>query len=228
MTDKELSGKEKLKEALRKYELSLQEKYKPEEVEIGYSKRYKRNIERLFSGKTKNHPKFFNTVGKRIAACVAAAVIVFSGTMSISAIREPVIEFFTNMYEKFVEIFFDGENVSGAPTEIETVYTLGYVPDGYELESSVALNVKTKTIWSYDENEIILSQYLLTNGLTFDNENSNFQIIVVSDFEVAVIEKNKIKLFYWNSERYAFNLTVPKEIGNDECVKIIESLTVKD
>lgn len=42
MTDKELSGKEKLKEALRKYELSLQEKYKPEEVEIGYSNLWRR------------------------------------------------------------------------------------------------------------------------------------------------------------------------------------------
>ena len=228
MTDKELSGKEKLKEALRKYELSLQEKYKPEEIEIGYSKRYKRNIERLFSGKTKNHPKFFNTVGKRIAACVAAAVIAFSGTMSISAIREPVIEFFTNMYEKFVEIFFDGENVSGAPTEIETVYTLGYVPDGYELEKKERVGASVKTIFTNGEDNIVLSQYPLTNDLTFDNENSNFQIIAMSDFEVAVIEKNKIRLFYWSNEKYAFNLTVPKELGNDECIEIIESLTVKD
>ena len=228
MTEKEKKGQAILKEALGDYELSFDEKYLPEEVEVFFSKKYQRNINKMLSGKQKKYPEFLNTAFKRVAACMVVSIMLFGGYMTVKAFREPVIEFFTNMYEKFVEIFFDGENVLGAPTEIETVYTLGYVPDGYELEKKERVGASVKTIFTNGEDNIVLSQYPLTNDLTFDNENSNFQIIAMSDFEVAVIEKNKIRLFYWSNEKYAFNLTVPKELGNDECIEIIESLTVKD
>ena len=40
-----------------------------------------------------------------------------------------------NIYDKFTEFFFDKSDIEKAPSTIETVYTLGYVPEGYELNS---------------------------------------------------------------------------------------------
>ena len=158
MTDKEQKGKEILKEALGDYELSFDEKYPPEEMDVVFSKKYQKNIDRMLSGKQKSYPKFLNTSWKRVAASIVVVAMVFGGSMTVKAFREPVVEFFTNIYEKIVEIFFDDDDIAKAPSEIETIYTLGYVPEGYEMESYFINKKKTmtETVFINNETEIFI------------------------------------------------------------------------
>ena len=130
MTEKELSGKKKLVKALEKYELSFEEKYPQEDMEVEFSKQYEVYMEKLLSGKIPKRKKYFNTVGKRIAACVAAIMLIFGGSMTVKAFREPVVEFFTNVYEKIVEIFFDDEDIAKALLRLKPSILLGMSPRG--------------------------------------------------------------------------------------------------
>lgn len=228
MTEKELSGKKELIQALQKYELSFEEKYPPEDMEVEFSKQYEVYMEKLLSGKIPKRRKYFNTVGKRIAACVAAVMIIFGGSMTVKAFREPVVEFFTNAYEKIVEIFFEDDDIAKAPSEIETVYTLGYVPDGYVMESYSMNEVVSTTILSNGEKEIVFSQYILNGRTGLDNENTNYQYFYIDDIKVASIEKSNIRILYWNTDEYAFGLSIDVKFSEEEIITIISSIVEKN
>ena len=228
MTEKELSGKKELIKALQKYELSFEEKYPPEDMEVEFSKQYEVYMEKLLSGKIPKRRKYFNTVGKRIAACVAAVMIIFGGSMTVKAFREPVVEFFTNAYEKIVEIFFGDDDIANAPSEIETVYTLGYVPDGSEMDTFYSNEAIVETTWTKGEREIILFQYILGSMTDLDNENTNYQYINIYDIKVAVIEKNEKISLFWNTNEYAFSLIIDNELTKEEYVSMILSIVEKD
>ena len=230
MTDKEQKGKKILKEALGDYELSFDEKYPPEEMDVVFSKKYQKNIDRMLSGKQKSYPKFLNTSWKRVAASIVVVAMVFGGSMTVKAFREPVVEFFTNIYEKIVEIFFDDEDIAKVPSEVETIYTLGYVPKGYEMESYYINEYKTiaKTVFTCDERKIIFTQYIIGSTTVLDNENTDYQYIYIDSIRVAMIDKNGKRSFFWNTNEYAFSLDIHIDISEKEWIKIIKSVTEKD
>ena len=103
--------------------------------EVIPSPAYIKRMERLMKWQKRSCWKYVNTVGKRIAMIAVVIALTFGLSMSVSAVREPVVKFFVHIYERFVEFFYDDDVVTKAPSTIETVYTLGYVPEGYELES---------------------------------------------------------------------------------------------
>ena len=223
MTEKEISGQKKLKSALGQYELSFEEKYPPAQIEIKYSQKYTKKINKLI-GKKYERPVFFYTVAKRVAVIFFAIIISFSVSMTVSAIREPIVEFFTNIYEKFIEIFYYEDDISEAPTEIKTVYTLGHIPNGYKLESIVFDDIRAITTLSNGESQIVFSQYLLNGKTALDNETSNFEYVYLNDLKIAVTEKNGIKTLYWNTDEYAFKLIFNIEFSNQEYIAMINSI----
>lgn len=230
MTAKEQKGKEILKEALGDYELSFDEKYPPEEMDVVFSKKYQKMMNRMLSGKQKNHSEFLNTSWKRVAAFIVAFAMVLGCSMTVKAFREPVVGFFTNIYEKIIEIFFDDDDIAKAPSEIETVYTLGYVPEGYEMEVYYINEYRnfSRIVFSNEENEIELSQYTLDSKTGLDNENANYKCIYIDDMKVAMIEKYTQRCLYWNTDEYAFSLIVDTKVSEDECIAIIQSISEKN
>ena len=228
MTDKEQKGKKILKEALGDYELSFDEKYPPEEMDVVFSKKYQKNIDRMLSGKQKSYPKFLNASWKRVVASIVVVAMVFGGSMTVKAFREPMVEFFTNIYEKIVEIFFDDDDIAKAPSEIETVYTLGYVPKGYEYDTFYFNKAITETTWLNENHKIVFCQYVLNGRVVLDNENTNYQYIYINDIKVAVTEKNGKRSLFWNTDKYAFSLDINADILEEELIQIIKSVTEKD
>ena len=228
MTDKEQKGKEILKEALGDYELSFDEKYPPEEMDVVFSKKYQKNIDRMLSGKQKSHPKFLNTSWKRVVASIVVVAMVFGGSMTVKAFREPVVEFFTNIYEKIVEIFFDDDDIAKAPSEIETIYTLGYVPDGYVEESFDSDELTTKIYWTNGDDKIYFKQYTLDSETHLDNEISDYQIFCICDIKIAMIEKYGKRILFWNDDEYAFTLTMSVDVSEEDYVNMIKSTVEKE
>ena len=228
MTDKEQKGKKILKEALGDYELSFDEKYPPEEMDVVFSKKYQKNIDRMLSGKQKSYPKFLNASWKRVVASIVVVAMVFGGSMTVKAFREPVVEFFTNVYEKIVEIFFNDDDIAKAPSEIETIYTLGYVPDGYDYDTFYFNEVTTEITWTNGEKQITFSQYILGSTTFLDNENANYQYVYIDDIRVAVIEKHGKRSLFWNTSEYGFSLSIDNELTKEEYETMILSIVKKD
>lgn len=207
----ENTGLKKLKEAFREINQWEYENLHLDTLEeVIPSARYKKRIERLIKRQKQPYWRYVNTVGKRVAILVVAIALTFALPMGVSAVREPVVEFFMNVYERFVEFFYDKDDIARAPDIIETVYTLEFVPAGYELDQHLCYNNRIKTVWKNNLNQkIVLSQYVMGDISQFDNEDTNLQFMYMGDQKIAYVEKNTIKSFYWHFGGYQFLLTIP-------------------
>lgn len=75
-----------------------------------FSETFNRKMEKLLRFSQKSYFPYVNTIGKRVAIITIAVVISLSATaFSVKAIREPVVNFFVNVYEKFSSIVFQSD-----------------------------------------------------------------------------------------------------------------------
>ena len=92
MTDKELSGRARLQEALKLSDEAYLDRHPPSDMEISYSKKYSMRIERLTKRASSPFYGYFKTIGGRVAIASAALLIVFGCVMNVEAVREPAMQ----------------------------------------------------------------------------------------------------------------------------------------
>ena len=128
-------------------------------TEIHYSEKYERYMARLLRAQKRPWWQYTNTAGKKVAVIALVILFAFGASMSVSAVRKPVVEFIVNVYERFVEIFFGEEDIAEAPCEMDTIYTLGKVPEGYELVGMDYFNQSIRQTWkNHDGKKIRFTQ----------------------------------------------------------------------
>lgn len=212
MNKHELIGLARLEEAFREHDKLYLEKYPPlENEEINFSKKQIRSKKKR--------------LGKRAMIAVLVALLLFTGMISVSAVRDFVVDFAVNIYERFAELVFDKDDIAGAPSEIEVVYIPNVLPFGYEkLEEHISVN-EVKQIWR-DENDgmIILTQLPMDTKSTLDTEDSVWETLYVSDIKVLIVEKYDKRSFFWNHFGYAFSLTVSNDVSQEDCIEMIASV----
>ena len=198
-------------------------------TEIHYSEKYERYMARLLRAQKRPWWQYTNTAGKKVAVIALVILFAFGASMSVSAVRKPVVEFIVNVYERFVEIFFGEEDIAEAPCEMDTIYTLGKVPEGYELVKTDYFSKMIVFTWNNYEGKIIrLTQSVFDGKTTYDFEASDYMVMYIMDAKVAYMEKQDKKMMYWNCEEYAFSLRVPREFSLEECALLIDSLILID
>ena len=194
------------------------------ELEEGLQEIYRKAAAR----KKKNFLRRFHTAWGR-AACVAAAVLIaFTCSMTVSAVRTPVVNFLTNAYDQFTEILFDDADIEKAPSTIETVYTLGYVPEGYVEKECKISKISTHMVWTNKENEkIVFKQNVLDSYITTDNEYADCEIILIDEAQIFYMTEDSVGYYYWNSNEYVFYLAVPANVTNETAINLIQTLKIK-
>jgi len=142
------------------------------------SLRFLRRMERLFSRQRKPYYIYVNRPWKRALLTAIVALMLFGASMSVSAVREPVIHFIVVVYEKFTALLFQTEQ----KIDESVFYRPAYLPEGFTL----AKEETTKVVMSlYYENaegaEILFRQYPLhspevlvdTEGVAVEDANIN-------------------------------------------------------
>ena len=221
-------GYEKLKEAFR---LSNKDflgsiELVPEE-NVCFSLGYKRKMAQLIKRQKRPYWKYVNTVGKKIAVIAIAFMMLFGLSMSIKAIREPVISFIENVFEKFSELFVDKSETQNAPDKIEEIYELTQLPQGYS-ENGINISLRNiETTYFNGDSEIRFYQSIISNKVTIDTEDSYETILFIKDYEIYYIYKNNLTKALWRNEKYIFEIYCNTEISEEEMRYIISSLRIK-
>lgn len=161
------------------------------------------------------------------AAAILILIGVFSGLSAVVyAAREPIVKFLSNVYDNHIEIFIDENDVEKAPSKIETVYTLGYVPDGYMQETTFLNEVRSSITWVNDKNDkIVFRQTLLDGVLSLDNEHSALGTTVMNEMTIMYQFTQHSRSYFWNTNEYQFTLDVPTEISHETALVMIDSIT---
>lgn len=226
MIESKMTGRDILEEAIKQYDKTYCDTFLSIDKDLPFDEECEKNLRKLMRRLNNPFRLYFNTVGRRVAGIVAALLIAFSFSMTVKAVRKPVVEFITNVYEKCVEFIYGEENLEKAPNTIETVYTLGVIPDGYEMDGFFIDRDMTNMIWKNEDGDrLVLSQGILFGSIIIDTEETGFEVITWNDMEFRIIEKHGVKSFFWHTDEYEFSLTMPSDISNEDAFVLIDSLT---
>ena len=188
--------------------------------DITYSRRHIQNMTRIVNGKTPRKP--LST--KMIAILVAAAILLASCAIIY---RNEIREFFTDLSEYFVKIKFeDGENFS---QNIEDIYELTYLPDGYTLEKSVTNRMGVEYLFvNADDNHIrFIQRPIDAASFSVDIENSDNVIIEISDYNIYSRKTNGTYYYLWNDGDYALKLISVEHLSVEMLESIINGIKTK-
>ena len=161
-------------------------------------------MEKLIKSQRKSYYIFINTVGKRVAILFVAIITLFAASMSVKAIREPVINFIIEVYESFTKYFFEGETAE----KIEKVYSITKLPVGFKqtqvVENDAGRNV---TFESSEGNIIVFTQSATQNAeLNIDNQKVNQAIKQVEDKEIHIYYFESDTCMFWTDQGYCFQI----------------------
>ena len=94
MTDKELNGKARLKEALKLSDQTYADKYPKAECEIQYSDAYLKKIDRFIKRPKSPFCRGFDRTGRRMIGLAATVLIIFGCSVMTAVWMEPIAGFF--------------------------------------------------------------------------------------------------------------------------------------
>ena len=189
--------------------------------DITYSRRHIKNMERIVKGKTPRKP--LST--KMIAILVAAAILLLAGCAIIY--RNEIREFVSKVYDSFVELRFEeGEQES---RNIEEIYELTYLPEGYELESQIIGQQLIQYIFIDSEGHKLkfIQQSLDSSSFSVDIEHGDYNIINIGEYEIYYQQTDGIYCYLWNDGKYALKLNSKEELSYETLEAIINGIKIK-
>lgn len=216
---------EKLIKAFEIYNKKLCESLPTDEElkDITFSESFEKKMQKLIKAQKKSYFYLINTVGKRVAIILLTLFTSLTATtFSVKAIRESVIEFITETFEKFTKISVEDEEPD---TQAELIKTAPkYIPEGYTLESELEIGVIYRIIYSNsDKNTIDYTQKInFGTNYNIDTEDIEYEEININSFDGIKYVKNAINTVVFADETYLY--TVYGQVSFDELIKIAESI----
>ena len=189
--------------------------------EIVCSRRHRKAMRAIVSGKTPRKP--LST--KMIAILVAAAVLLLAGCAIIY--RDEIRGFITNIREIFIELRFDeGEQES---REIEEIYELTYIPEGYSLKDQNINLMGVQYIFTNSDSKRIkfIQRSLDASSFSIDSEHSDNTIIEIENYIIYTRKTGDIFYYLWNDGRYAMQIHSSERLSDDELLLIIYGIRNK-
>ena len=189
--------------------------------EITYSRRHIKNMARIVNGKQIKKP--LNR--KMIAILVAAAILLLAGCAIIY--RNEIRDFITDIREHFVKVSFsEGENES---QNIEEIYELTYVPEGYSLEKEEVNRIFVQYLFVNEDDDYIkfIQQSLDSSSFSVDIEHGNYDIINIGEYEIYYRQTDGINYYLWNDGKYAMQLYAFNELPEQTLMLIINGINAK-
>jgi len=159
----------------------------------------------------------FNLQIRRIAVVAVCIIVIFTASMSIEAVRTPIIKFCVTIYEKFSSILFynDDDGELTLPTTLEVLYSPDFIPAGYTLYEDTGDDIIRELIYANkDGNEIDFRQYVLATGITINTEGIITEIIFIHDYQGLFYSNKGKNVIIWHDDYYGYLVrgTIEKEL----------------
>ncbi len=196
----------------------------PSEAEIThtFSDEFEEKTKKLIKSQKKITWNIWCTPFKRTATVFLAIIIIFSYTMSVEAVRNPVLSFITRVYETFTEYLF-GDCTTKVITQ---EYSITYLPEGFKQVNKLAAKDNITVIYKHFNGDVIQFNQYSTDEMFYFSDNEHEEIIEFnsSGKEIKMYERNEMYKAFWTENEYFFVLTYYGETDIDEMKEIISSV----
>ncbi|MBR3918359.1 MAG: DUF4367 domain-containing protein [Clostridia bacterium] len=197
---------------------------------ITFSEEFERKMQKLIDRQKKFYYYWFNTVGKRVAAIILVLLLSLTTiTFSVKALREPVIRFIVETYEKFSSVVFINDKTE-ENTSVDFVLEKvvpAYIPDEFTEESTFEDESGFQTVYISNDGSksIMIMQIVNDEAIAKANtENVTYQNIMIAEHPAIYYSNKGTNTIIISGEQYIF--TVEGTIEKEELVKIVESIKI--
>ena len=216
---------EKLVMAFELYNKKLSESLPTDEElkDITFSENFENKMQKLIRAQKKSYFYFINTVGKRAAVIILAIMISLTATtFGVKAIRESVIKFITETFEKFTAVSVENEEAEAQDDIVKTAPQ--YIPEGYALESEIDVVGLYQMTFENQDGEFIdyIQKINLGTIANVNTEDIKYDRININSLEGIKYIKNSINTVVFADEIYMY--TVYGQVSFDELIKMAESI----
>lgn len=227
MTLDELLNSPQFKQALFDVHDQKCERYAETMEPVTFSPKFERKMERLLRAHRKPYYSLINTKPKRAMLAVALTIILMiTMVFSVSALREPVIQFFVEVYEKFSQVFFQHNEEEQFPATLEVYYTPTWLPEGYRGDPAQTLdiiNLCERVYVSESGQDILFGQYTITSSaLRIDTEGVEIESVILSGNAGLYFSNKGFQYLTWNDGQYGFSVSGP--VSKADIVRLAESI----
>lgn len=215
--------KDELFDIFRKYaSKEFEDIPKNDDIDYEFSKDFENKMAKLIDDISDDKKASSISRRKAIAILIAAVFILITGAMSVSAIREPIVEFMYKIYDGFTDVLFDGDTSN----KITYRYSFSETPEGFvETEHLITDGVDyIKYENKQNKNIIEFSQNITENiSVSLDNEHGSFEKIQVNGNEINIYISDYGDYYYafWNIDYYYMELTYHGTATLDELQNLI-------
>lgn len=174
--------------------------------------------------------KYININKFKIRRSIVAAsliLIIVAASMSVEAIRLPVIKLTEKIYTEFSEILFQNEDNIQVPQKIEDVYMPSYIPKGYTLTEEVDDMRSMYFLYYTNEKgqEISIEQFTLSVSMAVDTEGITTEEITINGMKGIIYSKRGLTTIIINDNYYVHLISGYE--SREELIKVAESLNIK-
>ncbi|MBQ4333396.1 MAG: DUF4367 domain-containing protein [Clostridia bacterium] len=203
----------------------------PSEEELAgivLSDEFKARMEKLIRRQKHGYYVLFGTVARRVATIIIALLVGMTvTTFSVEALRQPVVRFFTEVFETFTRVIFVDDTSDPVQVEMEK-RTPTYIPEGYVVESEVDAGALYKVTYVHSESgERIYYRQQLSDRYSalVDTETTDYQEITVAHLSGIVYQNKETTTIAFIDDQCSYS--VFGTVAKDELLKIAESISPK-
>lgn len=196
-------------------------------VEHTFSEKFERRMNKLILAQIKPYFYLINTSAKKAALAFAAAfILMITMIFSVSALREPVLRFILEVYEKFSTVFFNShEEVVAPPETLETLYEPSWLPEGYVLENEVNTDLFRKCYFSNGTDAFEFQQNSILLGHNLDTEGAEIQQTTVLEHKAILYHNKEVWNIVWSDSEYSYAIVGMRD--ENQILRVAESLRKK-
>ena len=233
MSEKEISGRKRLKEALEQYEMTFLNEFSTTEEEIYYSKKHRRKMDHILKRARFSWLTPFEKIGKCVAILAVVFLLAFSKDVFSYGEHKYTSELYSYTMEELPDVtwYRFSREEEGAPKVLETLFEPTYIPENFELVGQHTSRNFQKTHSYCFENvngaDIWFFQNTLSYGVGLNEAKRTIEILQVDDIEVVyatATDDEGSTILFWGNYGYTFRLQVPNTFSKEECIKILKSI----
>lgn len=213
-----------LKEAVSIYAVNWLKNI-PEYPQFKTSERFNENMTKILNMKVKKR----KITSKKVLIILVAVLVILISSLSVSAVRETIFDFFIKRFETHDAVTINTEKgVEIINDTIVDVYELGVIPNGYELIETMGDNAFVFTLYLNTDKQIVFEQYTekyYKENINNKNTIITNEIINNKEYYISYIKKSKEYKIVWREYGYVFCLT--GGLNKNDMINICENIQKK-
>lgn len=167
-------------------------------------------------------------IKRRVLVALIAAALLLTGCTAY-AYREEIKDFIETVLDDYIRVSYnDGKEPADSAT-ITVYYTLGYVPEEYELVDDIQTLTLCTRKWETSSGKYIIFKQSTVNAALFgmDTETKKWELIQIGQMDIYY-RATGINYYIWNDGMYAYQLATSTQLSNQELNSILEGLEIKE